>query len=213
CKTRHNRPETFTETCPADNWLEFREDALENRKLGIPIEGTRISLENLDHPAEIKNIRDPFGDQNVKIEVLIGRKEYMRWKALEKYLIGRRDLVEWWVNEPFSLENESLKFGLDVTTILQVGDALQFGHNGWRMLPWPESAERIWLARLPEDLYRQRFQEISRYIWTSEEPKKGSVKLSHSRNPKMSFWSTSIINWSIPKTPTYGLSYFTSITV
>ncbi|EFP75074.1 uncharacterized protein PGTG_01667 [Puccinia graminis f. sp. tritici CRL 75-36-700-3] len=187
----------------ADNWLEFREDALENRKLSeYQLRGLESAWRISINPAEIKNIRDPFGDQNVKIEVLIGRKEYMRWKALEKYLIGRRDLVEWWVNEPFSLENESLKFGLDVTTILQVGDALQFGHNGWShlrksndridseyanllnivlnekgMLPWPESAERIWLARLPEDLYRQRFQEISRYIWTSEEPKKGSVKV------------------------------------
>ncbi|WAQ89096.1 hypothetical protein PtA15_10A520 [Puccinia triticina] len=116
-----------------------------------------------------------------------GNAEMDRQINMRSYLAHRTNPFSWW--EDYYLNDESKLFGLDITTILKVGDSLQFGAKflvgrGFgrlsidsayalllevmtdtnRPLPWIESSERAWLSRLPEGLYEERLRRLSQLI-------------------------------------------------
>ncbi|KAA1117934.1 hypothetical protein PGT21_027538 [Puccinia graminis f. sp. tritici] len=116
-----------------------------------------------------------------------GQAEMERQIEMRSYLAQRVNPFFWW--EAYDLNMKSKLFGLDILTILKVGDSLQFGANfvidrGYgrvsidsayalllkvmtdtnRPLPWIESSERAWLYSLPDGLYEQRLQRLSQLI-------------------------------------------------
>ncbi|OAV99828.1 hypothetical protein PTTG_25310 [Puccinia triticina 1-1 BBBD Race 1] len=103
---------------------------------------------------------------------------------LTYYLHERSYPRRWWTS--FDLETASREFGVDILSMLLIGDALQFGSKNlqdsvwdrWRLeraysdmmlvvdegvyvLPWVESAERAWLYRNCGQLYQDRVRELS----------------------------------------------------
>ncbi|OAV96460.1 hypothetical protein PTTG_26305 [Puccinia triticina 1-1 BBBD Race 1] len=122
-----------------------------------------------------------------ELGMLWGQAEMERQFEMRSYLAQRTNPFFWW--EDYDLNMESKLFGLDITTILKVGDSLQFGtkflvSRGYgrlsidsayallldvmtdtkRPLPWIESSERAWFYRLSDGLYERRLRRLSQLI-------------------------------------------------
>ncbi|KAA1099956.1 hypothetical protein PGT21_026377 [Puccinia graminis f. sp. tritici] len=173
---------------------EFRNQKIEEKVMDMIEEHYGIS----DSPFNFHNIPSDKSDLVSKLPEsamavltrVVGLKASVRRNKLKFYLMNRHDSPKWW--EEFHLEEESDRFGLDVLTIIKVGDALHFGSENWihelkrkpakanlsytRMIqvfsnedkalsiPWIESAEREWLNRLPGNLYQERLENLSSFI-------------------------------------------------
>jgi hypothetical protein len=123
------------------------------------------------------------------LQTVFGEYEGKKRRILNSYLLQRLYPVEWW---PAALTKESGSFGLDILTILKVGDALQLGHKSFqpvsnqfmpldyafsqilevmtdneRPLPWSESSEQAWLKRIYGDHYQQRLKQLENAMLNS----------------------------------------------
>ncbi|KAI7948768.1 hypothetical protein MJO29_010433 [Puccinia striiformis f. sp. tritici] len=86
------------------------------------------------YPSEFKNIPvpkwtdgPPPPDSNIYLRNAMGLFRASRRMKLVSYLEDRSNRKRWW--EPFNLEDASARFGLDVLTIIKIGDALNFGYD------------------------------------------------------------------------------------
>ncbi|KNZ45513.1 hypothetical protein VP01_803g3 [Puccinia sorghi] len=126
---------------------------------------------------------------------------------LISYLMNKKGSACWW--ESFNLEDDSNRFGLDILTVLKVGDALQFGcQDGlgqWEKskykadeayaqlisiflneentlkIPWIESSEREWLNNLPGNIYQERLKQLSYLIFNLGEHNKMIFPISNEK--------------------------------
>ncbi|KAI7944989.1 hypothetical protein MJO28_010684 [Puccinia striiformis f. sp. tritici] len=165
---------------------ERRMGATDARGFEIPygISSEPAQVQDIPKSTALKLARREDWEDDSPIEMIWGAEETQRQVKMRLYLAQRTNPYFWW--EDYSLDAHSKFFGLDVLTIIKVGDALQFGSQfllprGYgrmtidsayaqllrvmtdtnRPLPWIESSERAWLQRFLGDLYTQRLQKLS----------------------------------------------------
>ncbi|WAR58210.1 hypothetical protein PtB15_5B442 [Puccinia triticina] len=132
------------------------------------------------------------------MEGIYGKKEAGRRLLLDLYLRTRINRKNRWY-ERFRLADAKNKYGVDLLTVLMVGDALLFGFNNLPKKyensdlagkniaallkvfdahePWIESPERAWLHNECGGLYQDRLRIISQlYIKSCEQTKKHSKR-------------------------------------
>ncbi|KAH9814179.1 hypothetical protein DFH28DRAFT_318811 [Melampsora americana] len=138
-------------------------------------------LRNLSN--EIEDIyKEPSDVEDLK--AIMGSEFKIRKKIIS-YLLKRKPSSEWWDEEKLQLGR---KQGLDIVTVLGIGDILEFGEPDIgktsllnmkevpkkmetlyekfllrkNALPWHDSPERAWLESQPEvwKLYQERFEVI-----------------------------------------------------
>ncbi|WAQ84864.1 hypothetical protein PtA15_5A437 [Puccinia triticina] len=128
----------------------------------------------------------PVGDSKYTVKELMeevyGKEETERRLLLDQYLRKRTHSGNRWYNR-FHLADAKKKYGVDLLTVLMVGDALLFGFNNLpkkyensdlagtviddllRVFdvhePWIESPERAWLHNECGGLYQDRLRVIS----------------------------------------------------
>ncbi|MBW0493218.1 hypothetical protein O181_032933 [Austropuccinia psidii MF-1] len=165
----------------ASNWQIQRFFWIENRALSLDqLKKVETAYGLSVDPSKIKEIPtltpsfDADDELSLKIRSIIKKdvftpKELQKRAELKKYLESRGNYHKWWKED--QLEMDSNSFGLDILTILKLGDALRFSftlekqdrtamslsssflqlvaimRDDSKDLPWLESAERAWLYR------------------------------------------------------------------
>jgi hypothetical protein len=169
-----------------ENIVKESDAACFEKRLGLSTDS--VLTINLPSESGFLNMKGPFAHSTKFIAetmaCVYGQFEGKRKLELNNYLQNRLYLPRWW--ESLGLEEDSKKYGLDLFSILKVGDSLQFGANYFQRgakatvaidmafrviinvmhrddthLPWMESPERAWLHKASGGLYQDRLRVLS----------------------------------------------------
>ncbi|KAA1066992.1 hypothetical protein PGT21_010624 [Puccinia graminis f. sp. tritici] len=169
-----------------ENIMKESDAACFEKRLGLSTDS--VSTINLPSEPGFLNMKGPFAHSTKFIAetmaCVYGQFEGKRKLELNNYLQNRLYRPRWW--ESLGLEEDSKKYGLDLFSILKVGDSLQFGSNyflrgakatvaidmAFRViinvmhrddthLPWMESPERAWLHKASGGLYQDRLRVLN----------------------------------------------------